>query len=117
MLEGLGLRTWDKPAAACLASRIPYGTPVTLGTLRSVAVAEAALRTLGFIELRVRHHGDVARVEVPAEDLVAVVERRAEVVAAVRAAGYRYVTLDLEGFRSGSLNRVLAEPLVGGEGR
>jgi pyridinium-3,5-biscarboxylic acid mononucleotide sulfurtransferase len=103
----LGLRTWDKPAAACLASRVPYGTPVTLGTLRSVAAAESALRALGFAELRVRHHGDVARLEVPEAVLASVVARREEVVAAVRGAGYAFVALDLEGFRSGSLNRVL----------
>jgi uncharacterized protein len=113
----LGLRTWDKPAAACLSSRIPYGTPVSVGTLRSVAAAEAGLRRLGFTELRVRHHGDVARVEVPAEDLSLVVERRHDVVAAVHAAGYAFVALDLEGFRSGSLNRVLGEVVALGEAR
>jgi len=103
----LGLRTWDKPAAACLASRLPYGTPVTLGTLRSVAVAESGLHALGFTELRVRHHGDVARVEVPEGDLATVIARRGAVVEAVKAAGDVYGALDLEGFRSGSLNRVL----------
>ena len=103
----LGLRTWDKPAAACLASRVPYGTPVTLGTLRSVAVAESGLRALGFDRLRVRHYGDTARIEVPLEDLGTVVVRRAEVSAAVHAAGYRYVTLDLDGLRSGNLNQAL----------
>jgi uncharacterized protein len=103
----LGLRTWDKPAAACLASRIPYGTPVEIGTLRSVARAEAGLRMLGFSTVRVRHHGEVARVEVADGDLAAVLTRRDEVVAAVRDAGYAFVALDLEGFRSGSLNRVL----------
>jgi len=113
----LGLRTWDKPAAACLSSRIPYGTPVSVGTLRSVAAAEAGLRRLGFTELRVRHHGDVARVEVPAEDLTTVVERRQDVAAAVHAAGYAFVALDLEGFRSGSLNRVLGEAVAMGEAR
>ena len=106
----LGLRTWDKPAAACLSSRLPYGTPVTLGALRSVARAESGLRALGFGQLRVRHHGDVARVEVEEEELFTAVARRAEVVAAVRAAGYAYVALDLQGFRSGSLNEVLAPP-------
>ena len=104
----LGLRTWDKPAAACLASRIPYGTPVEIGTLRSVARAESAVRALGFGQLRVRHHGDVARLEVGADQLADVLGRRHEVVAAVRGAGYRFVALDLEGFRSGSLNRALA---------
>jgi uncharacterized protein len=100
----LGLRTWDKPAAACLASRVPYGTPVTLGVLSSVAAAESGLRRLGFRQLRVRHYGNLARIEVPEEDLADVVTRRSDVVAAVHAAGYRYVTLDLEGFRSGNLN-------------
>jgi len=100
----LGLRTWDKPAAACLASRIPYGTPVTLSTLDAVGRAEAALRRLGFRQLRVRHHGDVARIEVDVHELVSAIDRRHEVVGAVKAAGYRWVTLDLEGFRSGNLN-------------
>jgi len=100
----LGLRTWDKPAAACLASRIPYGTPVTLSTLDAVGRAEAALHRLGFGQVRVRHHGEVARIEVEVDDLAAAVDRRSEVVAAVKAVGYRWVTLDLEGFRSGNLN-------------
>lgn len=103
----LGLRTWDKPAAACLASRLPYGTPVTLGRLSAVAGAEAALRGLGFTQLRVRHHGEVARLEVEPEELAHVVARRLEIVEAVRAFGFDYVALDLEGFRSGSLNRSL----------
>jgi uncharacterized protein len=103
----LGLRTWDKPAAACLASRLPYGTPVTLGRLAAVERAEAALRSLGFRELRVRHYGDTARLEVPLDRLADVVALREGVVAAVRAAGYRYVTLDLEGLRSGNLNAAL----------
>jgi uncharacterized protein len=105
--KDLGLRTWDKPAAACLASRLPYGTPVTVGRLESVAKAEAAVRTLGFRQVRVRHHGDVARLELDIADLAAALARREELVTAVRAAGYRFVSLDLEGFRSGSLNRAL----------
>jgi uncharacterized protein len=103
----LGLRTWDKPAAACLASRLPYGTPVTLGRLATVERAEVALRSLGFRELRIRHYGDTARLEVPLDRLAEVVALREEVVGAVRAAGYRYVTLDLEGLRSGNLNAAL----------
>ena len=103
----LGLRTWDKPAAACLASRVPYGTPVTVGVLSSVARAESALRALGFAQLRVRHYGDLARIEVDQHDLARMVEQRDVVVASVRAAGYTYVTLDLEGFRSGNLNGAL----------
>jgi len=103
----LGLRTWDKPAAACLASRVPYGTPVTMSVLAEVAAAESALRTLGFRQLRVRHYGDLARLELPIDELDAVLARRAEIVDAVKSAGYRYVTLDLEGFRSGNLNAAL----------
>lgn len=100
----LGLRTWDKPAAACLASRVPYGTPVTLQVLDRVGRAEAALHRLGLGEVRVRHYEGTARVEVPLGDLAAVVEQREAVVAAVRGAGYARVTLDLEGLRSGNLN-------------
>jgi uncharacterized protein len=103
----LGLAVWDKPAAACLASRVPYGTPVTLGTLGQVADAEARLRHLGFGQLRVRHYGDLARLELPLADVERAVALRAEVVASIQAAGYRYVTLDLEGFRSGNLNGAL----------
>lgn len=102
--QRLGLRTWDKPAMACLASRIPYGTEVSVSLLSQLDRAEAALRRLGFRELRVRHYGDTARLEVPLADLTAVIDQRAAVVDAVRAQGYRYVTLDLEGFRSGNLN-------------
>jgi uncharacterized protein len=103
----LGLRTWDKPAAACLASRLPYGTPVTVGRLTTVAVAEEALHRLGFRQVRVRHYGDLARIELEPADLPAAVIRRLEIVDAIRSAGYRYVTIDLEGFRSGNLNQAL----------
>jgi pyridinium-3,5-biscarboxylic acid mononucleotide sulfurtransferase len=103
----LGLRTWDKPAAPCLSSRIPYGTPVTLGAIASVEAAEAALHALGFREVRVRHGGDTARVEVPLADLGAVVAQREAIVGALQSAGYRRVTLDLEGLRSGNLNESL----------
>ena len=99
-----GLRTWDKPAAACLASRVPYGTAVTLTTLSQVDRAEAGLRRLGFRQLRVRHYDDTARLEFDLADLPRALERRAEIVETVRRAGYRYVTVDLEGFRSGNLN-------------
>lgn len=103
----LELRTAEKPAAACLASRLPYGTPVSLGILRSVDRAEANLVKLGFDSLRVRHYDDVARLEVPDGRLGEAVERRVEIIDAVKAAGYRYVTLDLEGLRSGNLNQAL----------
>jgi uncharacterized protein len=102
--RALGLRTWDKPAAACLASRIPYGTEVSVEILGRVDRAEAALHRLGFAQVRVRHYDDTARLEVDLADLATVVERREEIVDAVHRAGYRYVTVDLEGFRSGNLN-------------
>lgn len=103
----LGLRTWDKPAAACLASRVPYGTPVSVDVLGRVERAERALHSLGFRSLRVRHYGDTARLEVPVDDLDAILRSRAGVVDTLHAAGYRYVTLDLEGLRSGNLNQAL----------
>ncbi len=106
----LGLRTWDKPAAACLASRVPYGTAVTVPVLGRIERAERAVRDLGFRDLRVRHYGDTARIEVPVEHLDALLRAREDVVAAVRAAGYRYVTVDLEGLRSGNLNAALESP-------
>ncbi|MEI6403840.1 MAG: ATP-dependent sacrificial sulfur transferase LarE [Actinomycetota bacterium] len=100
----MGLRTWDKPAAACLASRIPYGTEVSVGLLSQVDRAESTLRRLGFRELRVRHYGDTARIELGTDELADALALRTELVDAVKACGYRYVTLDLEGFRSGNLN-------------
>lgn len=101
----LGLRTADKPAAPCLASRIPHGTPVSLRVLEKITRAESALRQLGFDELRVRHYGDLARIEVPLAQLSRLLELRSESVAAVRSAGYRYVTVDWEGLRSGNLSQ------------
>ncbi|MEJ7583377.1 MAG: ATP-dependent sacrificial sulfur transferase LarE [Acidimicrobiales bacterium] len=106
----LGLRTWDKPAAACLASRLPYGTAVSVGLLGRVERAEHGLNALGFRDVRVRHYGDTARLEVPVAAFDLVLARRTEVVAAVRAGGYRYVTLDLDGLRSGNLNQGLLGP-------
>jgi pyridinium-3,5-biscarboxylic acid mononucleotide sulfurtransferase len=103
----LGLRTWDKPAAACLSSRFSYGDPITVEKLRQVAHAESALRQLGYRGFRVRHDDTTARLEFPSEQMFSVLERRDEIVAAVKAAGYHYVSLDLEGYRSGSLNEVL----------
>lgn len=103
-----GLDTWDKPAAACLASRVPYGTEVNVAVLSRVDRAEDALRRLGFSgSLRVRHYDDIARIEVEADTVGDLLTRRDAVVAAVKAAGYRYVTVDLEGFRSGNLNDAL----------
>ncbi len=107
-----GLPTWDKPAMACLSSRIPYGTPVTVEALDQVGAAEAFIRSLGVRQLRVRHHGDVARVEVEPEamDLLLRDGTRQRVVQRLRNLGYRYVTLDLAGFRSGSMNEGTGRP-------
>jgi len=101
-----GLASRDKPASPCLASRIPYGTEITKEILSMVERGEELLRELGFAELRLRHHGEMARIEVPAGALARLIEPgvRERVVAGLKALGYRYVTLDLEGFRSGSLN-------------
>jgi uncharacterized protein len=102
-----GLRTWDKPAAACLSSRFAYGDPITVEKLRKVGNAERAVRALGFHGFRIRHHDDVARLEMPAEQLSRAIECSAEIVDGVKRAGYVYVTLDLEGYRAGRMNEVL----------
>ncbi|WP_424358272.1 ATP-dependent sacrificial sulfur transferase LarE [Methanocella sp. MCL-LM] len=103
----MGLPTWDSPSRACLASRIPYGTSITADRLRIVAEAERSLHCFGFTQLRVRYHGDVARIEVPDSELESVLKFRNEIVERVKKAGFTYVALDLEGFRTGSLNEVL----------
>jgi pyridinium-3,5-biscarboxylic acid mononucleotide sulfurtransferase len=103
----LELPTWDKPAAACLSSRFMYGDPITVEKLARVSKAESFVRTLGFRGFRVRHHGEVARIEFPEEDMPDALQRRREIAEGVKAAGYRYVTIDLEGFRSGSMNEGL----------
>jgi len=104
-----GLPTWDKPSMACLASRIPYGTPISLDALKQIEAAEGILRGLGLRQVRVRHHGRTARIEVEAADMALLVreETRRAVVEELRSLGYVYVTLDLAGFRSGSLNEGL----------
>jgi uncharacterized protein len=102
--RALGLPTADKPAAPCLASRIPHGIDVTEDRLRAVAVAEAALRTLGYRELRVRHHGTLARVEFSASDLHRALADRKAVTSAVRSAGFQVVTIDAGGLRPGGAN-------------
>jgi len=107
--RAFGLPTWDKPAMACLSSRFPYGTPITAEKLRQVDRAEAFVRSLGFREFRVRHHGELARLEVARGELARLWEDgRAEAIAArLRELGFLYVTVDLQGFRSGSLNEAL----------
>ena len=102
----LGIPTWDKPASACLSSRIAFGVMITVDELSKVGRAERLMKDLGFRQCRVRVHGDLARVEVELSDLPRLAERgvRDRVVEGLRSLGYRYVTLDLEGFRSGSMN-------------
>lgn len=113
--EAYGLPTWDKPQMACLASRLPYGTAVTAERLGQVERAEAALRALGLRSFRVRHHGDIGRVEVAAEEQERAFTRRAELARAVREAGFAMAVLDLEPFRSGRMNEIagVALPVVG----
>lgn len=107
LARALGLPNHHKPAAPCLASRVPHGTHVDPATLAKIEQAELALRTLGFEELRVRHHGELARIELPAAELARALEQRHAIVAALKRAGYLFVTLDLAGFRSGSLEVLL----------
>ncbi len=109
--RAFGLRTWDRPASPCLSSRFPYGTPITLERLQMVSRAEETLHALGFREVRVRFHGEIARIEVGAAELARFADPalRASAVDGIRAAGFRHVTLDLAGFRSGSLNEGRSE--------
>lgn len=101
----LGLPNWDKPSFACLSSRIPTGVEVTEDVLRQIERAEAAVSALGFRQVRVRHHGDVARIEVPADEVPGLLELRQAVAAGVRGAGYRFVAVDLDGYATGRLSR------------
>lgn len=103
----LGLPNADKPQAACLSSRVPYGLTISIPMLSQIEQAEAVVRKLGFTQLRVRHHAEIARIEVPPEDFSRLLEHREELTEALQRLGYRYVTLDLKGFRSGSLNEGL----------
>jgi pyridinium-3,5-biscarboxylic acid mononucleotide sulfurtransferase len=103
--RSLGLPNWNKPSFACLSSRIPHGVEVTVGALRRIEAAEAAVKALGFAQVRVRDHGDVARIEVDRDDIERLAASRDRVVAALHRAGYKFVALDLEGYATGSLNR------------
>ncbi|MDE3228292.1 MAG: ATP-dependent sacrificial sulfur transferase LarE [Chloroflexota bacterium] len=109
LAQRLGVPVWDKPAMACYSSRIPYGTAVTVEALRQIGRAERALRALGVRQARVRHHDRIARIEIDPAEFPRLLDDafRARVVAAVREAGYLYVTLDLAGYRTGSLNEAL----------
>jgi len=118
----MNLPTWDKPAMACLASRVPYGQTITAERLGRIEQAEQALRAIGFRQVRVRDHDQVARIEVPADDLPRLLELRIQVAGAMKRAGYAYATMDLLGFRSGSGNEVLTDQQTradddGGSGR
>ncbi len=105
----LGLPNWDKPAAACLSSRVPYGTPITLEILSQVERAELALKQMGLRQLRVRHHEKIARIEVEPDHFQTIIDRRDEILEAFQALGYTYITLDLAGFRSGSMNEAVVK--------
>ncbi len=107
--KDMDLNTWDKPAQACLSSRIPYGTTVTVEALTKIAKAEHFLRTKGFKQLRVRHHDTIARIEMEPSDFQDLISEplRTEITDAFKDFGYSYVTLDMDGFRSGSLNEIL----------
>jgi len=109
LARSAGLRIWDKPASACLSSRIEYGRPVTREALDMVERGEDALRALGFRQFRVRHHGDIARVEIAREEMDRALnpEMAAQFTAIFKQLGFKFVTLDLEGFRSGSMNALL----------
>ncbi len=103
------LPTWDRPASACLSSRIPYGTPVTLENVKTVEVGEESIKALGFRQFRVRFHGEVVRIEIAPDELAKALtlEMAHQFTAIFKGLGFRYVTLDLEGYRQGSLNEVL----------
>jgi len=103
----LGLSTWDKPSYACMSSRFPYGQEITTGKLQMVSLAEDFLRSLGLRQFRLRHHEDVARLEVSQEEIPLAVERRDAIVKKCKELGYTYVTLDLQGYRTGSMNETL----------
>jgi uncharacterized protein len=109
LARAAGLRIWDKPASACLSSRIEYGRPVTRKALSVVEQGEDALRALGFRQFRVRHHGEIVRIEIAREELpfALTAEKAAEFTRIFKALGFKFVTLDLEGFRSGSMNLLL----------
>jgi len=103
----LGLPTWDKPSLACLASRFPYGTRITPDELSKVDKAERVLRNFGFRQVRVRHHGTIARIEIESGEMPRLLELREEIVSRFKGLGYLYVTLDIEGYRTGSMNAAL----------
>jgi uncharacterized protein len=109
--RSLGLPTWDQPASACLSSRIPYGSPVTVEKLRMIDLGEEMMRTFGFRQCRVRHHGEIARIEIAREELPKAfsIELLDRISTEFKALGFRYVAIDVDGYRSGALNEVLTQ--------
>jgi len=109
--QEMKLPTWDKPAQACLSSRIPYGTTVTVEALRRIASAEQFLRSKGYKQLRVRHHDTIARIEVEDTELMSLMKEpiKTEISQYFKSIGYSYITIDIDGFRSGSLNEILTK--------
>jgi uncharacterized protein len=101
------LPNWNKPSAACLSSRIPYGTPITVSILHQIEQAEDLLHQMGFSQVRVRYYNQIARIEMETDDFSAALEKRLEITSGLKALGFSYITLDLNGFRSGSMNEVL----------
>jgi uncharacterized protein len=107
LAKQMNLPNWNKPSSACLASRIPYGTQITLEKLNQIKEAEEFLYSLGLHEFRVRHHGDIARIEVPVDTFELILSSRETINQALKEFGFSYVTLDIKGFRSGSMNEVI----------
>lgn len=110
LAHAAGLPIWDRPASACLSSRIPYGLPVTIQKLSAIERGEAALRKLGFQQMRVRHHSDIARIEIAPDELPRALnaEMAAQILTSFKQLGFKYIALDLEGYRQGALNEVLS---------
>jgi uncharacterized protein len=113
----LGMPLWDKPSLACLSSRVPYGTPITVDLLRTIHAAEEVVRRSGVRQVRVRHHGDTARIEVPVAEFSRLVaaDAASAIVQGIKELGYIYVALDLAGYRTGSMNETLPAAVTGGE--
>ncbi len=107
--KSLGLSTWNKPSLACLASRIPYGTRISADVLRLINRAELIIRAAGFSQVRLRHYGDSCRIEVPAGDILRLVSQRRGLVDKLKKLGYNYITADMQGYRTGSMNEALSQ--------
>jgi uncharacterized protein len=117
LAKAAGYTVWDRPAAPCLSSRVEYGRTVTREVLEQIERGEESMRQLGFRELRVRHHGELARVEIAREELprALTMEMMGAITAALKQAGFKYVTLDCQGFRSGAMNEALGNAMVSAE--